>query len=1172
MNIRTKFPVILGIAVAVSMGLVSLIPSSEMRATQARAAWGTQSASSRVAGGAAVSRASAAAEWGKLPLRFEANEGQAGDGAQFIARGPGYGVLLGGAEVTLVLDRPSKETLPARSTPQDRLRAAQRRVAERAVVRMELMGANRSPAAEGIEKLETETNYFIGNDPSRWHRKVANYARVRYRDVYPGVDVIYYGKESRLEYDLRVAAGRNPDDIRMRYAGAESMRVDRDGALVLGVKGSEIRQSQPKAYQMVAGVARPVEARYALSRNEVRFELGAYDHSRELVIDPAVVYSTYFGGNGTEFGFGIAVDGSGNVYLTGSTLSTNLPATGTIGPANKNGALEDVFVVKLDANAHSVTYCDYIGGSNFDEAQAIAVDATGAYIGGDTASNNFPTTGGSAQAAFKGTVGTTTNGWLAKLNPAGSALVYATYLGGGGSDAVNNLTVDGSGIVYATGFTNSSGATPFPTTAGVFQKTFGGTTGGPGSTGDAFVTKLSANGTAFVYSTYLGGVADEQGSAIVIDGSGNAFVAGDTNTQTSTAIFPNPPSVGVIQPGPPAKNGGGFSGWIAEVNAGATALTYFTYLGGNGDDHVQGMTADGSGNLYVTGRTRSTNFPVMPNPGAAQTAFGGGANFGDAFVTKVNATGTAILYSTYLGGSGDDAGQDIRVDANGFAYVVGLTTGNFPVTAIANQGAIAGAQNAFIAKLRPNGTQVVYASYHGGNGRDSTEKMALDASNNVFFTGFTTSTTFPATPNSGATAVVQTANGGGQDAFAVKLDASAPVADLTPVMLAFGNQLVTTTSTSQAVTYTNNGNATLTIASIAVAGEYTQTNNCGMGAGNTFPSTLAAGASCTINVSFAPTTLPGGARNGTLTATDNAAGSPHNVMLTGTSQAPTAMVAPSSLVFGNQNVGTSSAPQMATLTNSGNSTLNIKSITLLPTGPNDFAQTNNCGATLAPAASCTFTVTFSPIGGSAAGQQRFGSIQITDDSQPTSTQIISLQGTGTTPAGGTFTLFAVSTSVTIHPGQTATFAFLVIPAGGFNQSVGLTCTGAPALATCNVLPNPVTPNGQNSSSATAVVTTTARSTLGPRPFDPRGTPPWTFLLLAAMMVALAAGMMTAPVRARMRYAAPVALVVLIVGLTVFASACGSNGSAGTPTGTSVLMVTGTGGGQTQTLNFTLIVQ
>ncbi|NDQ57249.1 MAG: choice-of-anchor D domain-containing protein [Acidipila sp.] len=1278
MTTKGYFAPLLGAAAVLVVGSSLLFTMSD--GPQAGIEWGAKHSSAPAAGKSAAA-AGAAANLANLPLRFETNQGQAGNDAQFVARGPGYNVLLNGAEATLVLDRASTPARPVHTTPQERMREAQQRSADRAVVSMEMVGANRATVAQGVGRLETKSNYFIGSDPSKWHRNVPNYARVRYQEIYPGVDLVYYGKDRRLEYDLLVAAGADPDVIRMRYTGAESMRVDRDGALVLQVKGREIRQVAPNAYQTVAGETHSVTASYILKGTEVQIALGNYDRSQSLVIDPAIVYSTYFGGSGDDTGRAIAVDGSGNVYLTGDSTSTNLPTTGHTFPpfqAALGSGGDSAYVAELNSTASAVIFATYLGGNTFDEGDAIAVDATGVYVGGVTASSNFPVTVGAAQPTFLAAAGQT-NGWLAKLDPNGQNLIYATYLGGGGSDFVNSLTVDAAGIVYATGSTISgtiNGGNPpdFPVTAGVVQPTFGGTNATPGlsGTGDAFLTKLSADGTTFLYSTYLGGSGDEEGWAILVDGSGNAFVAGDSTTTTQ---FPMPASPGVIQPGPPAKTvPAHFTAFVTEVNPTATALSFFTYLGGSGDDQLRGMARDASGNIYMTGSTTSPDFPVTA--GAAQPALAGGSPFGDAYVTKINATGTAKVYSTYLGGSDNDAGADIRVDTNGFAYVVGFTmSNNFPVTASAVQAALAGTQNAFITRLSPDGSLFVFSTYYGGTGVATTQRMALDASNSVYFTGFTSSP-FPTTAG-----VVQPVFGGGAtDAFAVKVDATVPVGASVPTLVAFGNQMINTTSAPQTVTYTNIGNQPLILSGVAISASYSQTNNCG-----TLPVTLAPGASCVFTLTFTPTA--NGATPGTLTLTDNAAGSPRVVMLTGTgtsASGPVASLTPSSTVtFGSQPVGTTSASQTVTLTNTGNATLNISNISALGgANPGDFTSINTCGATLAANASCTFTFTFTP----AAAGARSATVVITSDSggvagtmqtitlngtggvvSPTATftpsttltfgsqavgstsasQTITLTNTGTAPlnisnisaVGGTnpgdfisnnncgatlavgasctfavtftpasagarsatvvvtsnsgnvpgtmqtltfngtggvpsFTLSATNTTATVSPGQSASYPITITPVGGFNQAVSLSCSGAPAGATCTVVPSSVTLNGVSPASATVQVTTSAGGNLLPRPQSRNGNPPWFLVVLAMTIAALGAGMglKVVPARVRGQYLAPTALVLLIVGLTVFAAACGDKDGSGTPKGTSTLVVTGTGGGQTQTLNLTLIVQ
>jgi hypothetical protein len=598
----------------------------------------------------------------------------------------------------------------------------------------------------------------------------------------------------------------------------------------------------------------------------VQFAVGSYDASRPLTIDPSLTWSTYFGGSGDESTFGIALDGFNDVLVTGFTGSAGLGTFGSFQPS-PNGGADDAFVLQVDPTGAFVAWCTYLGGTAYDEGDAVAVDVNGnVYVGGITASPDFPGTAGNAQPAYNG-LATTSNGFLAQLDPTGSILMYATYLGGGGPDGVNDITIDAAGNVYATGFTlsGSPGSLPkFPTTAGVLQTAFGGT--GGHNEGDAFVTKLSANGKTFLYSTYLGGAKDDQGWSIQVDGAGNAYVAGETDS----ANFPT--TAGVVQRLVPAKMAGSVTtGWLAKLNPAATALVFSTYLGGRGNDKIFGLALSATGNLFVTGATTSNNFPTTA--GVVQRLFGGTAGgLGDAFVADINPTGTAFVYSTYLGGRGDEAGASIKVDAAGFAYVVGLTTStNFRVTANANQATIKGAQNAFVTKVRPGGTLLIYSSYHGGSGTDAAFRVETDGSS-AFFTGSTTSLDFPATPPG----VIQTIYGGGpEDAFLASFDLTAPTANFVPAVLMFANQLAGTTSASKPVTLTNIGNAPLIISARIVTGQYALlSNTCGA-----LPATVNPGASCVFNITFHPLTV--GRKNGTLRVTDNAPGSPQVINITG---------------------------------------------------------------------------------------------------------------------------------------------------------------------------------------------------------------------------------------------------------------------------------------------------
>ena len=815
----------------------------------------------------ATERVPAGKLWAQLPLRFEKNAGQSDASVEYVVRGSGYSALLSGTGATYILDGPRHTDPLARMHPLERLQQARQRATERVALRMEIAGANPAAHAEPLEALETRSNYLIGNNSAQWHTNIPNYAKVRYHEVYPGVDLVYRGQQNQLEYDFVLAPGRDPSGIRLRFAGADSIETNGDGDLVLRARDRELRQQRPVAYQMVGGERHEVAAGYVVQGSEVQFVLGPHDANRQLTIDPAVLYSTFFGGSGTDVAFGIFKDGLGVNYITGVTDSVNLPTTAGVVQTIKSG-LEDVFVAKFNNAGTALTFCTYLGGTDYDEGDAIVVDgARNVYVGGITASVNFPGTLGHAQAVNKALAGRT-NAFIAKLNPAGTAILFATYLGGGGSDGINSIVLDAANNIYATGFTlsGSPGSAPaFPTTAGVVQTAFGGTSGG--NTGDAFVTKLAANGNSFLYSTYLGGSRDDQGWGIQVDASRNVYIAGETQSSNFAT------TAGVLQPAAPVKlPDRSYSCWLAELNTTATSKIFSTYLGGNGNDHCFGLSRSPAGNLYVTGSTTSNN--LATTAGALQPAYAGPApgNFGDAFVGAINSTGTGFVYLTYLGGTGDDAGAQILVDNSEFAYVVGFTNSmNFPVTPGAAQVTLKGLQNAWVAKIRPGGTLLIYSSYLGGTGTDAAFASAIaNPPVALAITGSTTGNGFPTTAG-----VVQTAYGGGpSDAFVTNYDLRAPTADFKPLSLTFPAQTVGIMSAAMPITYKNIGNAVLTIGGYSTTGDFSQTHTCG--------ATLAAGASCTINVFFKPTAV--GARSGTLKVTDNATGSPYILQLKGTGQ------------------------------------------------------------------------------------------------------------------------------------------------------------------------------------------------------------------------------------------------------------------------------------------------
>jgi hypothetical protein len=676
--------------------------------------------------------------YGKLPLTFEENRGQVDRKVEFLSRGSGYTLLLSPTEAVLALSAQRSKSQDPRG-----VRAMQPTPshARSTMLRMKLIGANPSAQASGLEELPGKINYFIGSDQEKWRTNIATYARVKYREVYPGIDLVYYGNQRQLEYDWIVSPGAKPEAIRFAVEGATRIRVDSTGDLVLAVAGGEVRLNEPVVYQETDGVRHEVAGGYVPSGNqEVGFRIADYDTARPLVIDPVLSYSTYLGNDTDNGGNAIAIDSSGNVYLTG-----------TISPALGN---EHVFVAKFNSSG-ALSYFTHYGGNGGDFGGDIAVDSSGnAYVTGTTTSTDFPTAN-PFQPAFGGG---STDAFVTKFNSSGSAMFYSTYLGGTSSDFDGGIVVDSSGNAYVMGSTSSIN---FPT-ANPFDATYGGGLCGgfplpsyPCS--DAFVTKFNPSGSALVYSTYLGGSNDDVGTGgIAVDPSGNVYMTGYTKST-------NFPTANPLQP----AYAGSTDAFVTKFNSSASALVYSTYLGGSNDEIGYGIAVNSSGNAYVTGYTNSINFPTA-NP--LQPAKASGT---DAFVTKFNPAGSALLYSSYHGGSGSDLGRGIAVDSSNNVYVTGDTTStDFP---LANplQPAHGGQTDVLVTKFNPSGSVLLYSSYLGGGGSDLGRGIAVDSSNSVYVTGETNSTNFP-TANP-----IQPANGGGYDAFLTKIGGLVPVFQIT---------------------------------------------------------------------------------------------------------------------------------------------------------------------------------------------------------------------------------------------------------------------------------------------------------------------------------------------------------------------------------------------------------
>ncbi len=702
----------------------------------------------RAAPANAPSRARLSEAYGRLPMLFEANQGQTDSQVKFLARGRGYTLFLTSTDSVMLISGPER-TATGETPPFD----AQPGVGLRAALCTTMVGANPTARVTGQGELPGKANYFIGRDPAKWQRNVSTYARVRYHEIYPGIDVAFYGNQSELEYDFIVRPGADPGKIALAFQGADRLEVDAAGDLVLHTAAGAIRHRRPVIYQEVDGVRRAITGGYALGRrHEVGFRVAAYDRRRPLVIDPVLVYSTYLGGSGLDSGVGIAVDAAGATYVTGHTASADFPTTpGTL--ATAFGGLSDAFVAKLDPTGTAIEWSTYLGGSDDDQpGQRIAVDDAGnVYVAGGTESADFPTTPGAFDETFNGV----SDAFVSKLDSTGSTLVYSTYLGGSSFEQNGRGTevvVDDAGSAYVTGMTLSA---DFPTTPGAFDTTLNGGE-------DVFMTKLDPSGSALVYSTYLGGSGVDQGISIALDVSGSAYVTG----RADSANFPTTP--GAFD----TTFNGASDAFVTRLDPTGSALVYSTYLGGSGTEFGFSIALDGGGSAYVTGRIFSADFPTTP--GAFDVTFHGGGS--DGFVAKLNSTGSALAYSTYLGGSGDDHGAGIAVDGVGSAFVAGSTnSADFPTTSGAFSVTFnGGLTDAFVAQLDPTGSALGYSTYLGGSDADFGSSIAVDNAGSAYVTGRTSSANLPTT----AGAFDTTYHGGPGDAFVTKIGGFVAMVDI----------------------------------------------------------------------------------------------------------------------------------------------------------------------------------------------------------------------------------------------------------------------------------------------------------------------------------------------------------------------------------------------------------
>jgi hypothetical protein len=697
------------------------------------------------------------------PLRFEENRGQVSGNAAFVARGHGYTAYMTPSGITLSMHS-AVPGVPWRGG-----------VVRRATIRLTFAGANHRPTMVGMHRLPGISNYFIGMNARGWRTGVPAFGEVSYHDLYPGVDAVFYDGGHGLEYDLRVAPGVDPASIRLNISGG-STSANGSGLHVRTAAGN-LRIDAPRLYQNVGSRRLRVPGRFVPRGSGISFAIGAYDHKRTLVIDPTIVYSTYLGGTGDDLGNGIAVDGRGQSYITGETTSLDFPATTSGAQAQYGGGgncadyytCGDAFVAKLSADGHSVLYRTYLGGRGNDGAWTVALDGRGnAYIEGRTLSPDFPIVHGFQPGFAVGSDDSMGDAFVARLSADGTKLLCSTYLGGTGNDQALSVAVDRMGHAFVTGYTSSR---DFPL-AHPFQAK------NRSARGDAtvFVSELSADGRALLYSTYLGGSEYESASAIAVDSRGNAYITGSTQS----ADFP-------LSHALQRFSSGHLNGFLAELSANGGTLRFSTYLGGRGETVGTSVALDSSDQIYVAGSTAAGDLPTR-HAIQRQSGGTGAIGWGDVFLARFSPGGKSLLASTYLGGKGDEQALGIALDSRGDVWLAGATTSaNFP-TMHATQRfnhtarscrermpydpARTGYQpftfscaDVFVTELGRGGATLRYSTYLGGALGDGADFIAADTSGNVYMIGSTRSQNFPVVK------AVQPGAGGGSDTFVVKIHA-----------------------------------------------------------------------------------------------------------------------------------------------------------------------------------------------------------------------------------------------------------------------------------------------------------------------------------------------------------------------------------------------------------------
>ena len=704
-----------------------------------------------------VSRGAAKAALRDGSLHFVPNRGQLDGPVDYYLQGHDTSVYFTPKGLTFSLRGESAEGAPRRWA-----------------VKLDFVGANRVHPA-GRARTPATISYFKGPE-DQWETAIPTFSEIVYKGLWPGIDLVYAGTGQALKYSFIVHPGADPDDIRLAYRGARSVQSTAAGRLRVDTPVGGFSDAAPRSFQRVGGRRTSVATSYSLGAARARgraygFSVGEYDPTRTLVVDPAIlVYAGFIGGSGVDNAFAVAVDPSGNAYVTGFTESfeASFPETaGSFDTTHDTNSDDDAFVAKVTADGSSLAYATYLGGSGSDFGRGIAVDSAGnAYVTGSTNDPSFPATAGSFDSTLApgNFGGNSTDAFVAKINASGSSLVYAGYIGGAGTETGYGIAVDTSDNAYVTGITNSTTAEGFPVTDGSLDTV----RQSDNEANDAFVTKINAAGTGFGYSGYIGGDGQDFGYGIAVDSTGNAYVVGETSSSDGQSEGHFPATAGSFDEtygfGHFSLNFGG-DGFVVKVNSDGSGRVYGAFIGGSGYDRAVDVAVDSDGNAYVTGVTQSSETGTpdqrFPATGGPDVTYNGD---GDGFLIKINPGGSALDYGGFLGGTGGDGGDGVAVDSSGNAYVTGETIStDFPVTG-GPDDSHNGGSDAFVTKVDAAGDGLVYSGYIGGSSSDGGQGLDVDSAGDAFVAGYTNGSGFPVTAGS-----FDSSDNGFGDAFVAKV-------------------------------------------------------------------------------------------------------------------------------------------------------------------------------------------------------------------------------------------------------------------------------------------------------------------------------------------------------------------------------------------------------------------